>query len=96
MQLLADDVTMWADGGGKARGAATHPLHGRNAVASFVLASTRFLTGSYFVEIAEVNGEPAVVLRTDGKAVLVFFSAGAHGKVQEIRVIGNPDKLKHV
>ena len=28
MQLLTDDVTLWADGGGKARGAAIHPLHG--------------------------------------------------------------------
>ena len=28
--MLAYDVTMWADGGGKARGAATRPLHGRD------------------------------------------------------------------
>jgi len=95
-QLLADDVTMWADGGGKVRGAATQPLHGRNAVARFVLASTRFLVEGYHAEIAEVNGEPAVVLRADDRALLVLFSTGAHGKVQEIRVIGNPDKLKHV
>src|SRR5205085_8777005 len=41
LRLLGDDVTMWADGGGKARGAATRPLHGAYAVARFVLASTR-------------------------------------------------------
>ena len=96
MQLLADDVTLWADGGGKARGAAIHPLHGREAVARFVLASTHFLAGEYRVEIADVNGEPAVILRSGGQARVVLFIAVARGRLQEIRVIGNPDKLKHV
>ena len=96
MQLLADDVTLWADGGGKARGAATHPLHGREVVARFVLASTRFVAGDYRVEIADVNGEPAVILRTGEQAQVVLFIEVARGRLQEVRVIGNPDKLKHV
>jgi RNA polymerase sigma-70 factor (ECF subfamily) len=96
MQLLADDVTMWADGGGKARGAATRPLHGREAVARFVLASTRLLTRSYSVEVANVNGEASVILRMDGRAVLVLSVAVDRGRVREIRIIGNPDKLKRV
>jgi RNA polymerase sigma-70 factor, ECF subfamily len=93
MQLLSDDVTMWADGGGKARGAATRPLHGRESVARFVLASTRLLTDSYRVELAEVNGEPSVILRVGAKAVLVLCIAVEQAQVHEIRVIGNPDKL---
>src|SRR5712692_3189015 len=32
---LSADVVLWADGGGKARGAATRPVHGRDAVAKF-------------------------------------------------------------
>jgi RNA polymerase sigma-70 factor (ECF subfamily) len=96
MQLLADDVTMWADGGGKARGAATRPLHGREAVATFVLASTRFLTASYCAEVADVNGEPAAILRADGRAVLVLSVVADRGRVREIRAIGNPNKLMHV
>jgi RNA polymerase sigma-70 factor (ECF subfamily) len=39
--LLSELVTMWADGGGRARGAAIHPMHGRQAVVQFVLPSTR-------------------------------------------------------
>jgi RNA polymerase sigma-70 factor (ECF subfamily) len=96
MQLLADDVTLWADGGGKARGAAIHPLHGREVVARFVLASTRFLEGDYRVEIADINGEPAVILRVGEQAQVVLFITVSRSRLQEIRVIGNPDKLKHV
>jgi len=29
MNLLAEDVTFWGDGGGKVKGAATHPITGR-------------------------------------------------------------------
>jgi RNA polymerase sigma-70 factor, ECF subfamily len=36
MNLLAEDVTFWADGGGKVKGVATHQLSGRNMVASFL------------------------------------------------------------
>src|SRR5262249_26471596 len=64
IQLLADDVTLWADGGGRVRGAATRPLHGRRAVAQFVLASTRYLPPNVNVEVAEVNGQPAAILCT--------------------------------
>ena len=96
MQLLADDVTLWADGGGKARGAALHPLHGREVVARFVLASTRFVEGDYRIDISEINGEPAVILRVAGQARVVLFITVAHDQLQEIRALGNPDKLKHV
>jgi RNA polymerase sigma-70 factor (ECF subfamily) len=96
MQLLADDVTLWADGGGKARGAALHPLHGREVVARFVVASTHFIAGDYHVELADINGEPAVVLRVGDEARVVLFITVARGQLQEIRAIGNPDKLKHV
>ncbi len=96
MQLLADDVTLWADGGGKARGAAIHPLHGREVVARFVLASTRLVAGDYWVEIADINDEPAVILRVAEQARVVLFITVARGRLREIRVIGNPDKLSHV
>ena len=80
MQLLADDVTLWADGGGKARGAAIHPLHGREVVARFVLASTRFVAGGYQVEMADINGEPAAILRVGEQALVVLFITVARGQ----------------
>jgi RNA polymerase sigma-70 factor (ECF subfamily) len=56
MNLLAEDVTLWADGGGNVKGAATRPIRGRDAVARFSLESRRFLPEGARVELAEVNG----------------------------------------
>jgi len=94
--LLAADVVMWADGGGKARGAALHPLHGPQAVAQFLLASTRFMPPGSQAELAAINGELAMILRSDGKAFVVASITAAEGVVREIRVVGNPDKLNWV
>jgi RNA polymerase sigma-70 factor, ECF subfamily len=94
--LLAEDVTMWADGGGKARGAALHPLHGPQAVAQFVLNSTRYSPPGLQTELAAVNGELAMILRAGGKAFAVIAIVASAGQVREIRVVGNPDKLNWV
>jgi RNA polymerase sigma-70 factor (ECF subfamily) len=96
LRLLGDDVTMWADGGGKARGAATRPLHGPEVVARFVIGSTRLPTENYSAEIREVNGEPAVVLRTEQRVFAVLLIEEEAGLVKAIRAIGNPDKLAGV
>lgn len=95
-RMLADDVTMWADGGGKIKGAATRPLHGREAVATFLMASTRLAVEGYRAELAELNGEPSVILRSGDKAFLVVFIELEQDQVREIRVIGNPDKLQRL
>jgi len=96
VRLLASDVTMWADGGGKARGAATRPLHGRDAVARFVLNSTRLPTEEYYADIADVNGEPALVLRTAQAPLAVLFIEEDEGQIKQILAIANPDKLGHI
>ena len=96
-QLLAEDVTMWADGGGKARGAATQPVQGRDAVAHFLVASKRFRDVAVQMEWAEVNGELAIILRADAQARVVLsigVTASADvTRINEIRIMGNPDKL---
>jgi len=95
MQILTMDVTLWADGGGKARGAALHPLHGREAVARFILGSVR-LFDDLRAEIMEVNGEPSVVIRSGEHPVVVLAITADGGQISEIRAMGNPDKLKWV
>src|SRR5579859_6066123 len=96
MQLLSEDVVMWADGGGKARGAATHPLHGREAVARFMIASTAFAPGPLAAEITAVNGEQAVIVRSGETPVAVLSVTVDNDKIAEVRAIGNPDKLKQI
>jgi RNA polymerase sigma-70 factor (ECF subfamily) len=72
MTMLADDVTLWADGGGKVRGAATRPLVGRDAVARFSVGTLRFLPEGYTLEIVEINGQPALVVRVGGRTFSVI------------------------
>ena len=93
MNLLTEDVTMWADGGGKARGAATRPLHGAESVARFVIASTRRPQQPFHAEMVELNGEPAVVIRSEDRVIAALFIEVDRDRVREVRAIGNPDKL---
>jgi RNA polymerase sigma-70 factor (ECF subfamily) len=96
MQLLSDDVELWIDGGGKVRGAATRPLHGRAAVAQFLLATAQRAATGLRREVADVNGEPALIVRAGGEVRLVLSIGVEQGRVCAIRVIGNPDKLQQL
>jgi RNA polymerase sigma-70 factor (ECF subfamily) len=97
MELLSEDVTLWTDGGGKIRGAATHPMHGRDVVAKFVITTPR-LAGDYYIEEAEVNDELAMLIRAqaDGNLIAVLSITVSDGKVSEVWAMANPDKLKWV
>jgi len=93
MDLLAENVTLWADAGGKIKQAALHLIRGRDAVARFSLGTVRFLPADYQVEIAEVNGQAAVIIRTGGQALFVLSIEVEAERIQAIRIIANPEKL---
>ena len=95
MHLLAADEALWADGG-KVRGAITHPLRGRAAVARFLLASPRISPEPYQADIARVNGEPALILRAGSQVRVVVFIAVEQSRIRVVWAIGNPDKLHGV
>ncbi len=94
--LLAEEVTLWADGGGKTKRAALRPITGRDAVARFSLGTVRFLPENYRVELAEVNGEPALIIRTGDRALLVLTIEVEAERIQTVRLIANPEKLARV
>ena len=94
LELLTDDVELWADGGGKALGAVTRPLFGRDTVARFLLASPRFSRPGSQVDVVEVNGEPALMVHAGGQALVVLSLGIDAGQVRAIWVTGNPDKLQ--
>jgi RNA polymerase sigma-70 factor (ECF subfamily) len=100
MNLLAEDVTFWADGGGKVKGAAMHQIAGRVAVARFILESSpifrRSLPEDAQVELAEVNGQPALIIRAGAHALFVLTIEVEAQRIKTIRNIVNPDKLAHV
>ncbi len=96
MNLLAEDVTLWVDSGGKVKGAATRPIFGRDAVARFSLGTRRFLPEGARVELAEVNGQLAVIFRAGDRAYLVLAIEVEAQRIQTIRIIANPEKLARI
>jgi RNA polymerase sigma-70 factor (ECF subfamily) len=97
LELLAPDVTMVGDGGGKAW-AAARPFHGPLQVARFMLGlARRGPKMGASVELTWVNGQPGAVTHdAEGRVINVFALDIADGKVQAVRSIINPDKLHHL
>jgi RNA polymerase sigma-70 factor (ECF subfamily) len=94
--LLAADVKLTGDGGGKAP-AITRPLSGRTRVARLLVHSVIARVPGVSMRPAEVNGGPGA-LYLDGQdrliGVLALDIAG--GQVTGISAIVNPDKLRHL
>ncbi|WUH95381.1 RNA polymerase sigma factor SigJ [Streptomyces sp. NBC_00433] len=98
MSLLAPDVTLWTDGGGKAS-AALRPVSGRERVAKVIsgYAANR-LPASVDIRYRQVNGDPSVVVLSDGSptAVMVVELDAADDRITDVYLVTNPDKLSGV
>ena len=97
-ELLAHDVVLRGDGGGKAP-AIARAVHGRARVAStltaWLRASARF--GGVALRREEVNGQPgALLFDREDKLISVMILDVADGQVQGVSSIVNPDKLRHL
>jgi hypothetical protein len=96
--MLASDVTLHGDGGGKVP-ALARAVQGRVRVArtmiAFRRAAERF--GGVTVRRVEVNGEPgAVGLDPEGKLLSVISLEVASGQIQAVITVVNPEKLRHL
>ena len=94
---LREDVTIYADGGGK-RLAALKPVVGPMAVLKFMMGIyNKGAEGVSFL-IARVNGEAAVLLHdlTTGLPETVMFFNIEETRLATIYMVRNPDKLKGI
>lgn len=92
--MLAKDVVLRADGGGKAP-AVKYPIKGSSAVSIFL---TRVIRPSDFHDENHLrhvwfNGSAGVVIYMSGKPVSAFFFEVEDNKVANLYVQRNPDKL---
>jgi RNA polymerase sigma-70 factor (ECF subfamily) len=96
-ELLAADVQMVGDGGGKAPAFARSVI-GADNVARVLAANFPALAQiEAIIEPREVNGQPGAILRDrDGKVVGTLMLDVLDGRIQAIRSVVNPDKLGHV
>jgi RNA polymerase sigma-70 factor, ECF subfamily len=98
--LLAEDVSMLSDGGGKVS-AARRPLDGREQVLNFLIGVHRIaekagLIGRASLRIEDVNAEPALILRLERRLESVFVFSIDDDAITAIRVVRNPDKLAYI
>jgi len=95
--MLAADVSVHADGGGK-RPAAMEPIFGFEAVMKVHegLAALFRKSGSRLVRVGFVNGLPGfITLEADGELQTTALEI-KDGKVAAIYVVRNPEKLRHL
>jgi len=97
--VLAEDVGFWSDGGGKAL-SARHPVFGRARVGAMLVGFRRMAPSAgvdlatVTLDIADVNGEPAMLLRVAGRLDSVYAFTIADDAIATIRAVRNPDKLR--
>ena len=95
VSLLAPDVVLVSDGGGKKK-AALRPLHGAENIARWlfgVLAADEEAAG-FEVRLAELNGEDAFIAYNGEEVDSVGFTEiDDSGRICQIYVVRNPDKL---
>lgn len=96
--LLAQDVLLHGDGGGKVP-ALARAVRGRTRVARTLLAWARqgARSGGAVIRRTEINGQPgALLLVGDGRLISVMALEIADGQVRSVSSIVNPDKLGHL
>jgi RNA polymerase sigma-70 factor, ECF subfamily len=96
MGLLADDVRLTTDGGGKVR-SALNVIEGADRTARFVVgAVSKGLPEASIIRIAPINGLPGlIVYAPDGSVQSVAFEI-VHNRVRAIYAVSNPEKLSHL
>jgi RNA polymerase sigma-70 factor (ECF subfamily) len=97
LALLAEDITLWADGGGKVPGAALQPIHGADAVARFIAGRAgRFAPSERSTRLAEINGQPGMLVYVSGRPLTALIFHVRDGRIRALYAVGNPDKLRSV
>lgn len=94
--LLAEDVTVWMDSGGKVTAGARQMVQGRDLVARGIIDHLVHEPEGATIAMIEVNGLPALVERVKGQIVNVIMLEVEGALIRTVRTVLNPDKLAHL
>jgi RNA polymerase sigma-70 factor, ECF subfamily len=96
IELLSKDVVLHSDGGGKAL-AVPNEVRGADKVARGILGSLKRLVPATLVrKLVRINGAPGLVNYLDGKPHSVLTLDVQDGRIQNIYIVTNPEKLSHI
>jgi RNA polymerase sigma-70 factor (ECF subfamily) len=93
MSLLAPDVRLVGDSGGKAQ-APLRVLESADKVGRFLVGAARKSGAGLSFRLLELNGGPAALVLSGDKPDSVFQLDVADGRIQAVYIIRNPDKLR--
>jgi len=95
VKMLADDAVSYSDGGGKAT-AALAPIAGADRIARFFIGVVKKSPPDTQVQRVLVNGRPGRLVLSDGKLQTVLTLDIVDGRIANLYLIRNPDKLTRV
>ncbi len=94
-KVLSDDVVMVSDGGAAVH-AARRAVRGVFRVGRLLANIVKRLPSDATLEFHTVNNEPGLLMRRNGAAWCVVVLEDHEGRVDNIRLVINPDKLRHL
>ncbi len=92
LDLLAPDVRLVGDSGGKAK-APLRVMYSADKVGRFLAAVAQESLGTLEFRFIEANGAPALLILDDGRPDSVVAVGVADGRIADIYLVRNPDKL---
>ena len=96
-ELLAADVALVGDGGGKAPQLARAVMGSLHVARVLAAVMPPLLRIGVTIEPHEMNGQPGAIFRDrDGKVLYTWTLDILGGRIQAIRSLVNPDKLGHL
>lgn len=93
--MLKKDAVFYSDGGGKVT-AALRPIFGVDYIARFLLGVITKVPENAVYEFKIVNGTPGIIVMIDGRIDYVVSVEVNDGKIAELYMVCNPDKLSHL
>jgi RNA polymerase sigma-70 factor (ECF subfamily) len=100
LEVLAPDVTLTTDGGGRVR-AALRPIRGAAKVARALagVAGRPYegvVLSEMTIEQTEINGESGALIMLGGRVVAAGTFTVVGGRIAAIQVVANPEKLEAI
>jgi RNA polymerase sigma-70 factor (ECF subfamily) len=95
LDVLAPDVALLADGGGRKR-AAVRPIVGADKVARFIIGFADRVDAVVTMDLTVVNGNTAIVLRFDDEIDGVLALRVEDARITGLYYVRNPEKLTRV
>lgn len=95
LEVLAPEVVLVADGGGRRR-AALRPVTGADKVVRLLFGGLGQTDGALTASPVAINGSPALLLRLDGEVDSVLAARVEDGRISHLYFVRNPEKLIRV